>query len=75
MESNESNSWKARYREAILEADTNKLLERIDLADAAIRARLAHLQPDADHHHERQAINNALKMLDTLRRLNGGSQK
>ena len=57
--------WKDFYRNAILEADDGKLIERIAEARIAILDRAEEIltQPCSDEHH---AMNNALRTLRIL---------
>lgn len=62
--------WFDVYKIAILELDAEKLPERIVAANEAIQLRLKELEGDADHHAERQDIedaSNALKMLERVK--------
>ena len=60
--------WQELYKAAVLEADDEKLQERIQAAKAAIDARLHQLQLDhGGAPDERQAISDALAGLNVLR--------
>ncbi len=60
--------WVTLYQAALLEFEPKKLIERIDLAEIAIRGRLQDLRFDSDHHEERQLIQDAQGALKFLRR-------
>ena len=59
--------WTTLYKAALLEFDSKKLVERIDLADIAINGRLHDLRCDSDHHEERQLMQDAQGTLRFLR--------
>jgi hypothetical protein len=62
-------AWQKLYEAAILETDDEKLVKRLQVAKAAIDARLLVLQMDHQGTpEERQAISAALTGLDVLRR-------
>jgi hypothetical protein len=61
--------WQEPYEAAVLETDDSKLEKRLPVVKAGIDARLQELQ--MDHHvtrEEQQAISDALRGLDVLRR-------
>jgi hypothetical protein len=61
--------WKETYHAALVEADENKLPERIRAAKTAIDTRLHELRMDhGGTPDERQAISDALEGLSILRR-------
>jgi hypothetical protein len=62
-------AWEELYEDAVLETDDDKLAKRLQVAKAAIDARLLVLQMDYQGMpEERQAIGAALTGLDVLRR-------
>ncbi len=66
---NETNQpWVTLYQAALLEFESEKLSERIDLAEDAIKGRLCDLRFDSNHHEERQFIQDAQDALRFLRR-------
>lgn len=64
----EDKPWFEVYKAAILELDRQKLPGRIVAAKEAVQLRLKDIQEDADHHAERQQIEDALSSLRTLER-------
>jgi hypothetical protein len=60
--------WFDLYASAVLEVEPERLVERVDAAEAAIHGRLRDLQYDSDHHEERQLIEDAQRTLLFLRR-------
>ncbi|MGA8313349.1 MAG: hypothetical protein WB755_25220 [Terriglobales bacterium] len=60
--------WFDLYASAVLEVEPERLVERVDAAEAAIHGRLRDLQYDSDHHEERQLIEEAQRTLLFLRR-------
>jgi hypothetical protein len=62
-------AWQEPYEDAILETDDGKLAKRLQVAKAGIDTRLQELQMDHQGTpEEQQAISDALKGLDVLRR-------
>jgi hypothetical protein len=60
--------WEKLYRAAIIESDRNKLLQRVEDAEAAIHARSRSLSKSpASSGKEQEAITRALYMLSLLR--------
>ncbi|GAC1439418.1 MAG: hypothetical protein NVSMB58_36100 [Terriglobales bacterium] len=51
-----------------MEFEPKKLIERIDLAETAIKGRLQELRLDSDHREEQQLIQDAQGALKFLRR-------
>ena len=64
--------WEPVYRAALLELDQQKLSERIADAEAAIFTRQQAISQSPNHIAERQAIEDALANLRTLKRDNLG---
>jgi hypothetical protein len=62
----ENETWKHLYERAILEADSQKIAERISEARQAIAGRLRDLEHDSNHHTERQRMDDALRLLTIL---------
>jgi hypothetical protein len=60
--------WFEVYASAVLHLESERTMERVDAADAAIQARLRYLQYDSDHHEERQLMKDAQRTLSFLRR-------
>ena len=69
-------NWEKPYRAAILEHDPGKLLQRIELAEAAIleRSRSLSKLPGIDRR-EQEAITRALHILGLLRQSSGQDRK
>ena len=59
-------SWEDRYLQTILEVNGQKMAQRISETRLAIAGRLQNLEYDADHHEERNRIENALRGLAQL---------
>ena len=60
--------WEKLYRAAIIESDRSKLLQRVEVAEAAILERSRRLsQSSANHEKEQEAITQALHILSLLR--------
>lgn len=72
MSASEDKSWFEVYEAAMLELDPRKLPGRIAAAKEAIQLRLKDIQGDADHHTERQQIEDALNGLRALELEIGG---
>jgi hypothetical protein len=68
MSEGKSQPWFELYASAVLELEPERLVERVDAAEAAIHGRLQDLQYDSDHHEERQLIEDAKRTLSFLRR-------
>jgi hypothetical protein len=62
-------SWEAVYRQAMIETDHHKLIDKIDLAIPVLRACLEELDSSTERLTERQGISDALLTLDTVRRI------
>jgi len=60
--------WQQAYQAALLELDRAKLLELVTAAETAIYKRLQAMSQGSDSHAERQAIEDALANLRTLKR-------
>jgi hypothetical protein len=60
--------WQLPYREAILEFDGNRLLDKIQQAETAVRERLQVLEQRANGQEERQALSDAISTLTILKR-------
>jgi len=56
------------YVSPVREVEPERLIERVDAAEAAIHGLLRDLQYDSDHHEERQLIEDAQRTLLFLRR-------
>ena len=68
MNEGKSQPWFELYSAAVLEVESDRLIERVDAAESAIHGRLRDLQYDSDHHEERQLIGDAQRTLSFLRR-------
>jgi hypothetical protein len=55
--------WQLEYQAALLEVDPQKLLERVQAAEAAVFLRQQALVYGSDGHAERQAIEDAMRAL------------
>jgi hypothetical protein len=62
-----SQHWYRLYASAAAELDRKRLIERVDVAEAAIYGRLQDLHCHSDHHEERQLIADAQHFLAFLR--------
>jgi hypothetical protein len=60
--------WQLPYREAILEFDRNRLPDKIQKAESAVRERLQVLEQRANGQEERQALRDAISTLTILKR-------
>jgi len=58
--------WQVEYTEALLEADPNKLPDRLRAAEAAISKRLEFLVGESNHQ-EGQALKHALHTVEVLK--------
>ena len=59
--------WEPQYKAALLEIDQARLLERVAVAEAAIRQRMRAIFGRRDGDTERQAIGKALSALSVLK--------
>jgi hypothetical protein len=59
--------WQQAFQAALLELDRAKLLELVTAAETAIYKRLQAVSQGSDSHAERQAIEDALANLRTLK--------
>jgi hypothetical protein len=59
--------WEPQYKAALVEVDQAKLLERVAIAEAAIRQRMRAIFGRRDGDTERQAIGKALSALSVLK--------
>src|SRR5437667_12840452 len=57
------------YRAAVLETDHNKLMDKIDSATTVLRKALLEASSPPEHIGERQRIEDALRTLDMIRRI------
>jgi len=60
--------WQTPCVDAVMEFDTSKLLERINIAETAIAERLKELDASPDGAHERRAIDDAIKTLRNIKK-------
>jgi hypothetical protein len=60
--------WQLPYREAILEFDRNRLSDKIQKAETAVRERQQVLEQRANGQEERQALSDAISTLKILKR-------
>jgi hypothetical protein len=61
--------WEEAYRSAVLETDHNKLIDKIDSATTVLRKSLLEAGSPPEQISERQRIEDALRTLDTIRRI------
>lgn len=61
--------WESAYREAILEADPDKLIAKIDRARTVISTSLLELDASQEHGSQRRRVMDALSTLDLIRRV------
>lgn len=66
MDETKSQSWYQLCAAAVIELDPKQLIERVDVAEAAIQGRLRDLRHDSDHHEERQLMEDARRTLAFL---------
>jgi hypothetical protein len=60
-------AWQREYEAALQETNQDRLFERIEAAEPAIRIRIHALEHSLDHHAERQAMEEALRVLQSLK--------
>ena len=60
-------AWQWEYEAVSQETDTTRLFKCIEVAEAAVLARLAEIGKDSDHHAERKAIDGELTHLTLLK--------
>jgi len=63
-----SPNWQHAYEAVLEEDDTNTLFKLVEIAEAAVLTRRASLQGSANHHAERQAIEQAVAHLLDIKR-------
>ena len=63
-----SPAWRKAYEAVLTEADTYTLFKLVEIAEAVVLTRRAALEGSADHHSERQAIEEALQHLLVVKR-------
>ncbi len=68
MNEAQSQTWYQLYASAVLELDSERLIESVDGTEAAIHGRLRDLQYDSDNHEERLMMVDAQHTLAVLRR-------
>jgi hypothetical protein len=61
-------AWQPAYEAVLTEADTYALFKLVEVAEAAVLTRRAALEGSADHHSERQAMEEALANLRVVKR-------
>jgi hypothetical protein len=61
--------WEEAYRAAVLETDNRQLIDRIDSARTVLRESLLEANSSLEHISERQRIEDALRTLDMIRRI------
>lgn len=61
-------AWQVPLQELILEFDTGKLREKIQVMEALIAQRMQQLGVEGDSHAERVALNDALSILRVIQR-------
>jgi len=62
-------NWEEAYRAAVLETDHHKLAEKIDLATTLLRQCLKESSSPPKRSSERQRMEDALRTLDMIRRI------
>lgn len=68
MQANQLNHWEELYAAAVLETDPEKISERINLAQDALRDRWQDLQKlPLARDHERQRVEDAIRTLNLIR--------
>ena len=60
--------WQAEFQEAVVELNREKLSDKIQKFETAVSVRLQELASSADHHDERQAIDDALATVRVLKK-------
>ena len=60
--------WRSIYQAALAETDTLTLFKLMEIAQAAVLTRRVDLEGSADHHAERQALEEALANLRVVKR-------
>ena len=60
--------WQIPAQEVLLETNREQLSRRVQEAEAKISERLQQLQQSRDGHHERDAINHALSLVQNIKR-------
>lgn len=68
MQTNERQAWEELYAAAVLETDPNKVADRIDVAENALRERwhTLHYMP-LKRDHERRRVEDAIQTLRLIR--------
>lgn len=66
MEESKYPTWEKAYRQALLEADPYRLIQRVRAADTLIASRLAELRFRANSHEEQQALLDASSALSVI---------
>jgi hypothetical protein len=61
--------WEEVYQAAVLETDHHKLIDKLDLATAVLQESLLETSSSPEHAGERRRITDALRILDTIRRI------
>ena len=67
-ENNKYPHWQREFEAALVEADLQKLRQRVDAAEAALFQRSQALAEDPQRHAERQAISDAIQTLRIIQR-------
>src|ERR1700737_3078056 len=61
--------WEEAYRAAVLETDHHKLIDKIESATTVLRESLLEASSSPEHLSERRRIEDALRTLDMIRRI------
>jgi predicted lipoprotein len=61
--------WEAAYQAAMLETDQKTMADKIDFAAKVLNATLLELAPAPQHTTQRRRIEDALRALETVRRI------
>ena len=61
-------AWQLEYESALRETDTRRLFKCVEIAEPAVLNRLEAISADSDHHAEREAIDDALAVLNLIKK-------
>jgi hypothetical protein len=61
--------WEPAYTSAMLETDSKKLAVKIDVAREILQSWLSELSSSPEHRRQRERIEDALRTLDLVRRI------
>jgi hypothetical protein len=60
--------WQSACQAVLKEPETNNLFKLVEVAEAAVRTRLAELRTSLDHHSERRSLQEAVRYLQIVKR-------